>query len=80
MIPMNKKLLHERLKANRKRIGETSPLAFAKIYLDNHCECKFSRLHLHTEMFQYLEQATNKRKARIAIAAPRGHAKARLLV
>lgn len=74
---MNPAILHEQLKANRKRIGQRSPMAFAKIYMHNHCECEFSRLH--KEMFQFLEKATEKRKAKIAIAAPRGHAKSTIV-
>jgi predicted phage terminase large subunit-like protein len=74
---MNTKLLHQNLKANRRRLGKKSPRAFAEIYMPNHCECEFSRLHI--EMFQLLEQATEKRKARISIAAPRGHAKSTIV-
>ena len=54
-----------------------SPLIFAEIYLKNNCHAEFSRMH--TELFELLQEMTHKRKARVAIAAPRGHAKSTIV-
>lgn len=59
--------------ALRRRLGSESPQAFSRIYLGRHfamhgCE-------MHDWMFKTLAQATVTRGARIAIAAPRDHAK-----
>lgn len=54
-----------------------SPLVFAEIYLANNCHAEFSRMH--TDVFALLQEITDKRKARLAIAAPRGHAKSTIV-
>lgn len=65
--------LQERLRDVRTSAGRASIRAFAKIYLGSHFSLPPSRMHL--ELFELLEEATAKRGSRIAIAAPRGHAK-----
>lgn len=59
--------------AHRRQIAEYSPAAFARVYLPHHFTQPASRLH--QELFEMLRQATLKRGQRIAVAAPRGHAK-----
>lgn len=57
----------------RRSLAESSLLAFAQIYLDAHFRLAPSPMHL--ELFTMLPEATERRGRRIAIAAPRGHAK-----
>lgn len=61
----------------RRSIGESSLLAFGKLYLSEHFKHNPSSMHL--ELGAVLEKATNQRGARLAIAAPRGHAKSTLV-
>lgn len=63
----------ELLSMQRRRLAAQSPFAFAKIYLANHFKLPPSRMH--RELFQLLQQLRVQRGRRIAIAAPRGHAK-----
>jgi predicted phage terminase large subunit-like protein len=51
--------------------------AFLQTYLPSYCTIAFSRMHL--ELFAALETATTNRGARLAIAAPRGHAKSTIV-
>ncbi len=57
----------------RRAAAMESPEAFAEVYLKSHCSEPFSRMH--RELFGHLEQMMKKRPGRLAIAAPRGHAK-----
>ncbi len=57
----------------RRNVAAQSPQKFAKVYLQSHCNLPFSRMH--EELFSLLKQATDKRNFRLAVAAPRGHAK-----
>jgi predicted phage terminase large subunit-like protein len=57
----------------RREIGALSPQHFAKVYLQHHCRLPFSRMH--EELFGLLKKATDQRNFRLAVAAPRGHAK-----
>jgi len=57
----------------RRTIAAQSPQKFAEVYLPLHCNLPFSRMH--EELFGLLKQATEKRNFRLAVAAPRGHAK-----
>ena len=57
----------------RRKTGLTSPLAFAQAYLSAHLKLEPSRMH--RELFAMLREVSQKRGARLAIAAPRGHAK-----
>ncbi|UYV13441.1 MAG: hypothetical protein NCW75_03945 [Phycisphaera sp.] len=61
------------LSANRRDLGGRSPAVFARVYLDAHFALPASRMH--TEMFEMVGKATETRGQRIAVAAPRGHAK-----
>ncbi|MBL8874169.1 MAG: phage terminase large subunit [Phycisphaerae bacterium] len=63
----------ELLSKQRRRMAAQSPFVFAKLYLANHFKLPPSRMH--RELFQLLENLKEQRGRRIAIAAPRGHAK-----
>ncbi len=60
----------------QKDICRDSLEAFARIYLPQHFSCEPSVMH--REIFGLLEEATNTRNRRLAVAAPRGHAKTTL--
>ena len=77
MNNQNINMLQANLSQQRREIGATSPYAFAEVYMKNNCNAPYSRMHL--EMFQQLLDITESRKARIAIAAPRGHAKSTIV-
>lgn len=59
--------------AKRRMMGAESPHDFAKIYLGHHVVQPPSQMHL--EMFAKLRGLSEQRGSRIALAAPRGHAK-----
>ena len=61
----------------RRNTGALSPKQFAEAYLQSHCNLPFSRMHI--EIFSLLNRITKKRNARVAIAAPRNHAKSTIL-
>lgn len=69
--------LSESLRRERRRLGGRSPQAFAEVYLKANCSEPYSTMHL--EIFQKLLRMTNRRKMRLAIAAPRGHAKSTIV-
>ena len=73
----NVNILFANLRQQRRQIGAISPQAFAEVYLKNNCSAPFSKMHL--ELFQKLLDITNSRRAKIAIAAPRGHAKSTIV-
>ncbi|MCH8853890.1 MAG: phage terminase large subunit [Planctomycetes bacterium] len=75
--PDYRPVLHSGLSDARRSLGANSLSAFAQIYLDHYCTVPFSRMHL--EMFEMLEKATTTHHQRMAIAAPRGHAKSTLV-
>ncbi len=54
-----------------------SPERFAQIYLPSHCPLPFSRMH--REVFAALAGLVERRAGRLAIAAPRGHAKSAIV-
>lgn len=72
---------HVRLSAEiiqaRRNTGSQSSQQFAKAYLPSHCNLPFSKMH--EEIFLLLKKITEKRNARVAIAAPRGHAKSTII-
>ena len=70
---INKNILYENIRLKRRQLGSRSPEAFAEVYLKNNCNISYSRMHLET--FKKLLDITKERKAKVAIAAPRGHAK-----
>ena len=61
----------------RRKTGLTSPLGFAQTYLLHHLKLKPSMMHC--ELFDMLQVVSHKRGARLAIAAPRGHAKSTIV-
>lgn len=61
----------------RREAGRRSLRAFTEAYLPAHAKDPPSSMHL--EMFEMLEQATSQRGERLAIAAPRGHAKSTIV-
>ncbi len=72
------------LRALRRRVGtvrraaaEKSFRAFCEAYLAHHFKAEPSAMHL--ELFALLEEAAVTRGARLAIAAPRGHAKSTIV-
>ncbi len=65
------------LRRQRRLMGGESPETFARIYLAQHCPLTFSRMH--GEVFTALAEMVNKRGGRLAIAAPRGHAKSTIV-
>jgi predicted phage terminase large subunit-like protein len=73
----NIEILSNSLRQERRRIAAQSPLAFAEVYLKNNCHAPYSVMH--HEIFQHLLEITENRKAKIAIAAPRGHAKSTIV-
>jgi predicted phage terminase large subunit-like protein len=58
---------------HRRAFAERSPRAFAQTYLPHHFNRPMSRMH--DEVFEMLAEASIARPKRLAIAAPRGHAK-----
>jgi predicted phage terminase large subunit-like protein len=73
----NENILFAHLRQQRRKLGAISPQAFAEVYLKNNCSAPWSRMHL--ELFQKLLDITKTRKAKVAIAAPRGHAKSTIV-
>lgn len=67
----------ERLRRLRRDMARDSLRVFATTYLDGHFNKSPSRMHL--ELYQLLEEAGTKRGVRVAVAAPRGHAKSTLV-
>lgn len=65
------------MSALRRKLGAESPQAFAQLYLGRHFS--MPGCAMHEWMFSTLAQATVKRGARIAIAAPRDHAKSTIV-
>ncbi len=61
----------------RRRAGEHSLARFMEVYLDRYAKVSFSRMHL--EVSGLLEDASRRRGVRLALAAPRGHAKSTLV-
>jgi len=68
----------EMLRAKRREAGRQSPAAFARIYMTRHV--KKAPSAMHEEIFELLRDITVEgRGGRIAIAAPRGHAKSTIV-
>lgn len=63
----------EDLSQVRRKMAAASPHSFARLYLRHHTKVAPSRMHL--ELYKLLQEASAVRQQRIAIAAPRGHAK-----
>ncbi len=73
----NVNILFANLSQQRREIGAISPQAFAEVYLKNNCSAPYSRMHL--KIFKKILRITKTRRAKIAIAAPRGHAKSTIV-
>lgn len=73
----NVNILLANLRQQRRQLGAISPQAFAEVYFNNNCSAPFSKMHL--ELFQKLLDITRARRAKVAIAAPRGHAKSTIV-
>jgi len=65
------------LSAARRAVGKRSFRGFAETYLARHFNQPASAMHL--DLFARLERATVERGLRLAIAAPRGHAKSTIV-
>jgi predicted phage terminase large subunit-like protein len=74
---IDESMYFENIRRERRRIGAISPQAFAEVYLKNNCNAPYSKMHLW--IFRELLRMTKRRKARVAIAAPRGHAKSTIV-
>jgi predicted phage terminase large subunit-like protein len=70
-------LLSTELSRHRRKLGSQSPRVFAEIYMKSNCHAPYSGMH--KEIFTLLLQMTKRRKGRLAIAAPRGHAKSTIV-
>ncbi len=70
-------VLQRSIRTARRMTGSRSPWHFAKLYLPHHLNHDFGRMHL--EVLDLLTRTTESRGGRIAIAAPRGHAKSTLV-
>ena len=70
-------VVHADLRRQRRALGSESPEMFARTYLPSHCPLPFSRMH--RELFAALADLVNKRVGRLAVAAPRGHAKSTIV-
>ncbi len=69
--------MQREISALRRKTGERSILAFAQTYLPTHF--KLAPSSMHEELFVDLQEASKQRGARLAIAAPRGHAKSTIV-
>ncbi len=70
-------IVNSNVRQQRRALAATAPEVFAGIYLASDCSCTFSRMHL--ELFASLSRIIQKRRGRLAIAAPRGHAKSTIV-
>ena len=61
----------------RRKAGEGSILAFARLYLSHHLKIMPSQAHL--EMYNLLLQAANEKSKKIAVAAPRDFGKSTMI-
>ncbi len=61
----------------RRERARISPIEFLRIYLPSYAQQPFSRMHM--EMAELIVQAAERRGGRVAIAAPRGHAKSTMV-
>ncbi len=73
----SRKAIQLKLSALRRKLGQLSFRCFANTYLSGYF--KHPPSEMHEEMFDLLEKATLRRNARLAIAAPRCHAKSTLI-
>jgi predicted phage terminase large subunit-like protein len=71
--PDAKAQIQDRIRECRREAARASIEAFARIYLGAHFSQPPSPMHC--DLFAFLQAASTDRNARLAIAAPRGHAK-----
>lgn len=72
----HRQVLSGRISEFRRQIGAASLREFTRLYLGHYCESDFSPMH--EELFGLLESSVDGDASRLAIAAPRGHAKSTL--
>lgn len=65
------------LRQQRRALASDNPKAFAQVYLASMCNKPFSRMH--HELFEELATLHARRGSRVAVAAPRGHAKSTIV-
>jgi len=68
-----RRTLNSELSQRRRAIASESVELFARVYLPHYFSLPFSSMH--HEIFALLDEASERRGRKIAIAAPRGHAK-----
>lgn len=76
-LPDYRIALARELSRKRRELASESPERFAQIYLSMHCSKPFSDMHY--DLFVMLQQLIKKRGGRLAVAAPRGHAKSTIV-
>jgi len=69
--------LSQSLSVARRAAAAESALRFAQVYLASHCSKPFSQMH--HDLFAELEKLIQQRGGRLAVAAPRGHAKSTIV-
>ncbi len=77
LIDHVRRTLTSELSTWRRQQAAASPQAFASIYLGHHFTVPSSPMH--AALFDLLLEVTQKRGRRVAVAAPRGHAKSTVL-
>src|SRR5712691_150270 len=71
--PDAKTQIQDRIREHRREAARGSIEVFSRIYLRPHFSLAPSSMH--RDLFTFLQSASTERNARLAIAAPRGHAK-----
>jgi len=77
LMPNDPHKTPSKIRELRRAMCEKSLMAFAQTYFSHYCKASPSSMHL--EIAGVLQEITRTRGARIAIAAPRGHAKSTLV-
>jgi predicted phage terminase large subunit-like protein len=79
MIQLNDNInfLSTEISRHRRNLSSHSPHTFSEIYMKSNCHAPHSGMH--KEIFTLLLQMTEQRKGRLAVAAPRGHAKSTIV-
>src|SRR5690554_6920684 len=70
-------IMAKRIGDERRSMASRSPRLFARIYLQEHCLKPFSPMH--GQLFEDLDRIIHTRNGRLAVAAPRGHAKSTIV-
>lgn len=69
--------VHAQLSRHRREVCARSLLQFGQSYLSQHFKLRPSKMHI--DLARRLELCTNQRGVKVAVAAPRGHAKSTLV-